>query len=114
MNYRNRALLNLAYEIHCQIQLRGICEGGPGEPCHSNQAAHGKGGSIKAHDCFFASGCRSCHRELDQGNTMSRAEKFQLWQESYNRTTLALWRAGLLRVVGDDSNHDTVPPEASG
>ncbi len=67
-NYRDRALLNLASQLNCTLQIDGVCEGGAGEPCHSNQSRHGKGGSIKAHDCFFASGCRSCHRELDQGS----------------------------------------------
>lgn len=63
-NYRNRALLDLAYQLPCMLQFP-CCEGGVGEPAHSNQPRHGKGGSIKAHDCFFVPGCRCCHRELD-------------------------------------------------
>lgn len=99
MNYRNRDLLDLAYAIPCQFNLPG-CEGGDsGEPAHSNQSRHGKGGSIKAHDCFFASGCRSCHREIDQGMTMSREEKFDVWQRAYERTMLELWRRGLIGVM---------------
>lgn len=99
MNYRDRALLNLAYEIDCQFRLPGICEGGRGEPCHSNQPRHGKGAGIKAHDCFFASGCRSRHRELDQGKTMTRDEKREAWQWAHEKTMLALWRQGLIRVA---------------
>lgn len=98
MNYRNRDLLDLAYEITCTFRLPG-CDGGFGEPAHSNQSAHGKGGSIKAHDCFFASGCRSCHRELDQGRTMDRETKFHVWQRAHNETMLELWRRGLIGVV---------------
>lgn len=98
MNYRNRDLLDLAYQIPCTINLP-CCEGGMGEPAHSNQSRHGKGGSIKAHDCFFASGCRACHRELDQGKTMSREEKFDVWQRAYERTMLELWRRGLIGVT---------------
>lgn len=98
MNYRNRELLDLAYAIPCQLNLPG-CDGGVGEPAHSNQSRHGKGGSIKAHDCFFASGCRSCHREIDQGKTMSREEKFDVWQRAYERTMLELWRRGLIGVT---------------
>ncbi|UZB05519.1 DUF1364 domain-containing protein [Xanthomonas citri pv. fuscans] len=96
MNYRDRDLLDLAYELECQLQLPGICEGGAGEPAHSNQSRHGKGGALKAHDCFFASACRSCHRELDQGRTMSREEKFDVWQRAHERTLLELFRRGLV------------------
>lgn len=98
MNYRNRDLLDLAYEIDCTAQLP-CCEGGKGEPMHSNQSIHGKGASIKAHDCFFASGCRSCHRELDQGKTMTKEEKREVWQRSHNSTMLQLWQLGLIRVA---------------
>lgn len=98
MNYRNRDLLDLAYAIPCQFNLT-CCEGGDsGEPAHSNQIRHGKGGSIKAHDIFFAAGCRSCHREIDQGNNMTRQEKFDAWQRAYESTMLELWRRGLIRV----------------
>ncbi len=98
MNYRDRALLDLAYQLDCQFGLP-CCEGGPGEPCHSNQHRHGKGGSIKAHDCYFASGCRSCHRELDQGKTMTKDERRQVWQDAHERTFLQFWQLGLIRVA---------------
>ncbi|MGH8032712.1 MAG: nuclease domain-containing protein [Luteimonas sp.] len=88
----------MAYAIDCQIRLP-CCEGGPGEPAHSNQQRHGKGGALKAHDCFYASACRSCHREIDQGNSMSRGEKFEAWQRGYERTQVELWRRGLVRVA---------------
>lgn len=98
MNYRDRDLLDLAYQLDCTLRLP-CCEGGPGEPCHSNQSRHGKGGALKAHDCFFASGCRACHRELDQGKTMTREEKFEAWQRAHERTVLELWQRGLIRVA---------------
>lgn len=99
MNYRNRQLLDLAYQIDCTARIEGVCEGGLGEPMHSNQSRHGKGGALKAHDCFFASGCRACHRELDQGNKFSREEKFAIWQAAHERTELELWRLGLIKVA---------------
>lgn len=98
MNYRNRDLLDLAYELECTFGLP-CCQGGVGEPAHSNQFRHGKGGSIKAHDCFFASGCRACHREIDQGKTMNREEKFDIWQRAHDRTFLLLWERGLIGVM---------------
>lgn len=98
-NFRSRALLDLAYQLECQLQLPG-CEGGTvGEPAHSNQSRHGKGGSIKAHDCFFVPACRSCHREIDQGRTMTREEKFDAWNSAFERTYLALWERGLIKVA---------------
>ncbi|MDT3468647.1 nuclease domain-containing protein [Stenotrophomonas maltophilia] len=97
-NYRDRSLLDLAYQLNCTLQIDGVCEGGPGEPCHSNQSRHGKGGSIKAHDCFFASGCRSCHRELDQGKRFTREKKAEIWQRAHDLTMLQLWQQGYLQV----------------
>ncbi|HEY9147084.1 MAG TPA: hypothetical protein VIN36_10400, partial [Thiobacillus sp.] len=52
VNYRNRDLLDCAYNFPCLLQFPGICEGGAGEPAHSNQYLHGKGGAMKAHDCY--------------------------------------------------------------
>lgn len=97
-NYRDRALLDLAYQLDCTLRLP-CCEGGTGEPAHSNQSRHGKGGSIKAHDCFYASACRACHREIDQGRTMTREEKFDAWQRGHEATMLQLWERGLIGVL---------------
>lgn len=99
MNYRNRKLLDLAYQLPCMLQLP-CCEGGDaGEPAHSNQAKHGKGGAMKAHDCFYVPSCRACHRELDQGKTMNRDEKRVVWDEAFLRTYVALWENGLIKVA---------------
>lgn len=54
-------------------------------PCHSNQQQHGKGMGIKALDLYTVPGCAACHRELDQGNRFTRAEKFALWDSAYAR-----------------------------
>lgn len=83
MNFRSRDVLNLAYNYGCHLNLPG-CEGGDaGEPAHSNQEKHGKGGAMKAHDCFHVPACRSCHRELDQGKTMDRDEKRFRWDRAF-------------------------------
>lgn len=99
MNYRNRSLLDLAYQIPCTLQIEGVCEGGVGEPAHSNQSRHGKGRGLKAHDAFFASSCRACHRELDQGKNLTREERADIWQRGFERTVLAMWRGGLIVVA---------------
>jgi hypothetical protein len=98
-NHRNRALLDLAYELPCTLGLPGVCEGGVGEPCHSNQSKHGKGGALKAHDHWFAAGCRACHRELDQGKRFTREEKAEFWERGHIQTMNLLWLRGLIRVA---------------
>lgn len=98
MNYRNRDLLDLAYQLPCQLQFEG-CEGGiAGEPAHANSQLYGKGGSIKAHDCFFVPACRSCHRELDQGRKWNKEEKRVFWEDAFRRTVLLLWENDLIQV----------------
>lgn len=83
MNYRDRGWLDLTYAFPCHLNLPGICEGGVGEPAHSNQPRHGKGGALKAHDCFVVPACRACHREFDQGRTMTRDEKRDRWEAAF-------------------------------
>lgn len=102
MNFRSRALLNLAYELECCIRMPGICEGGRGEPCHANWAEWGKGAGMKAHDFAFASGCRACHRELDQGkggSSISKFARYHYWMKGHVETMRQLWERGLIAVV---------------
>lgn len=95
MNYRNRPLLDLAHKFDtCQLCGRFAPDGC--EPAHSNWSEHGKGMSIKAHDCFFAAMCHDCHAALDQGKDGGRWEK---WRVAADRTILALWRNGWLKVA---------------
>jgi hypothetical protein len=56
----------------CYLRLPGLfCSSKASVvPCHSNQEKHGKGMG---------------HRELDQGNRFTRAEKFALWDDAYKR-----------------------------
>jgi|SRR5690348_2917180 len=98
MNYRNRALLDLAYELPCTLRLP-CCIGGNGEPAHANWMQFGKGKSLKAHDCYFAAACRPCHVELDQGHTMSREERMEAWMRGYIETQFLLWEMNLVRVA---------------
>jgi len=98
-NYRNRALLDAVYQVECGLQIERRCEGGFGEPTHSNQSRHGKGGALKAHDCFGSSACMACHRELDQGRRFTREEKADIWLRGHERTMLALWQMGAIQVA---------------
>lgn len=102
-NYENRSLLDLAHRLQeCQLRLPGVCQGyAPGgcEPAHSNQARHGKGKSIKAHDHFHAAACHACHTELDQGLRFSKEEKAEFWQTGFERTLTEYFKRGWLDVT---------------
>ena len=97
MNYRNRALLDLAYSFDCLLNIEGVCTGGTGEPCHANWSRQGKGMSIKAHDCYAVPGCRACHNWLDQGPHDGEI-KYSAWTEAFWKYLAMLWERGLLRV----------------
>lgn len=71
----------------CYLRIAGVCVGGTDTtvPCHSNQARHGKGRGIKAHDQYTVPGCWRCHAEIDQGALLTREDKFALWDDAYER-----------------------------
>lgn len=97
-NYRDRKLLDTAYQFPCMLNFP-CCDGGDaGEPAHSNQAKHGKGGAMKAHDCFFVPACRACHTCLDQGGTMTKEERREVWENAFWRFLPILWHSSLIKV----------------
>lgn len=101
MYYRNRKLLDLAHRItECTVQLPEVCEIRTEgcEPAHSNWFEHGKGMGLKAHDCFFAAACHSCHAELDQGNLYTAQQKREAWQRGFDRTLLQIYIEGWIWV----------------
>lgn len=65
---------------------------------HSNQGIHGKGRSIKAHDCFVAALCYVCHSDLDQGTQLSQEERVAMWNAACVLTYGWLMREGLLKL----------------
>lgn len=69
----------------CFIRIPGVCIGGVETtvPAHSNQARHGKGMGLKAHDIFTVPACHACHAEIDQGSRFPREQKFALWDAAY-------------------------------
>jgi len=91
-HFRSPELLAIARTQRCTLRLSG-CIGGPCVAAHSNQAKHGKGKSIKAHDCFIAFACDPCHRELDQGKNYSRAEKEAAFERAHIESLPILFRA---------------------
>ena len=86
---RSKRLLQAAASLDCQN-----CGSG-----HMVQAAHtnwggGKGRGIKADDNLVAALCLKCHYEIDQGKTLSKAERQELWTNAHKKTVSALLAMG--------------------
>lgn len=95
MTYRNKKLLEACRQLPCQncgIEDGTVCA------AHSNQLRHGKGRGIKAHDCFVASLCFRCHKNIDEGK-LSRNEKQELWQRAHENTLIELFSRGIIGVI---------------
>ena len=89
---RSKKLLEACREIPCQHC--GIADGTV-VAAHSNALADGKGRSIKADDNKVAALCAEHHHEIDQGHTLSKAERIAMWQTAHERTVKELNRLGL-------------------
>ena len=63
---------------------------------HSNQLRDGKGRGLKSHDYRTASLCFTCHAELDQGKSMSRQERIEMWEEAHRKTIGWLFENNLI------------------
>lgn len=93
--YRNKKLLEIARKFACQNC--GI-DDGTVVAAHSNQIRDGKGKGIKAHDYRIASLCFKCHHEIDQGSTLSKAERLELWESAHRKTIASLFEQGYLHT----------------
>lgn len=58
---------------------------------HSNSSVHGKGMGTKAHDCFIAYVCYSCHSDIDQSN-LTKEERDEIWNRAHRNTILYLFQ----------------------
>jgi len=81
--YRNKKLLELVRQSPCQHC--GVRDGTV-VAAHSNQLRDGKGRGIKAHDYRIAALCYRCHADLDQGASLSREERVNMWEEAHRKT----------------------------
>ena len=93
--YRNRKLLDLVRESPCQI-----CgaQDGTVVAAHSNQQKDGKGMGLKAHDYRIAALCFSCHANIDQGKSLNKEARKEIWDEAHRRTIGWLFEGGHLTV----------------
>lgn len=65
---------------------------------HSNQLRDGKGRGIKAHDYRIAALCYPCHMELDQGKSLDKAERVEIWEEAHRKTIAWLFENNYLEL----------------
>lgn len=93
--YRNDKLLKACRELACKHCGK---RDGTVVAAHSNQLRDGKGRGIKAHDYRVAALCFTCHMELDQGSTMSKAERVEMWEEAHRATIGELFEMGVIKV----------------
>jgi hypothetical protein len=94
--YRNRKLLDVLRESPCQECGR---KDGTIVAAHSNQLRDGKGRGIKAHDYRVAALCYSCHMEIDQGKSLSKAERIEAWEEAHRKTISWLFENEHITVI---------------
>lgn len=90
---------------HTYVRSKKLLQAVTSLPCqscgrHGTQAAHsnwggGKGRGIKADDNLVAALCLKCHWEIDQGHTLSKQERKDLWETAHKKTVEALVSQGL-------------------
>lgn len=66
---------------------------------HSNQLRDGKGRGIKSFPWRVAALCPECHQEIDQGTTLTKAQRREQWDEAHRKTIGELFARGLIRPV---------------
>lgn len=89
--FRSEKLRRAVSALPCQHCGREGCT----QAAHRNE---GKGMGLKTSDALLAALCSDCHRELDQGKDMSKAERRDMWNRACIRTYQALVESGVLVV----------------
>lgn len=95
MTFRSEPLRRAVASLEC---MRCGTEGRT-QAAHSNQQRDGKGMGIKATDASIAALCCDCHTEIDQGRSMTKAERLEAFEEAHRKTMIALVERGKLRVA---------------
>jgi hypothetical protein len=93
--YRNKRLLESVRQSPCQHC--GV-EDGTVVAAHSNQLRDGKGRGIRAHDYRIAALCFRCHADLDQGSSMTKDERREMWEDAHRKTIGWLFENDHLKV----------------
>jgi hypothetical protein len=87
--YRNAHWLRAVASLPCVVCKRE----GQTQAAHINQ---GKGMGIKTHDCLTAALCMHCHSMVDQGHTMTKAERRAFMDSAVLLTLIQLAQRGLV------------------
>ena len=94
--FRSEKLRRAVASLPCQHCGRD----GHTQAAHRNES---KGMGLKTSDALLAALCVNCHRELDQGKYMSKAERRDMWNRACILTYQALVESGVL-VVKERAN----------
>lgn len=95
MTFRSEKLRRAVAELSCSNCGRE----GHTQAAHANLSEYGKGMSHKASDAALMALCISCHAELDQGETMDKAERRDFQQTMIARTLTRLIEQGRLVIA---------------
>jgi hypothetical protein len=88
--FRSKKHLKNVASLPCQVcGLEGSTQA-----AHSNQSKHGKGRGIKASDEYTAALCFKHHFLIDQGSSLTKEERVQMWEEAHQKTISALIEQG--------------------
>jgi hypothetical protein len=93
--YRNKRLLEIVRESpcqHCGIQDNTIVA------AHSNQLRDGKGRGLKANDYRIAALCYRCHANLDQGKSLDKSQRVEMFESAHRATIGWLFENGHIEV----------------
>lgn len=86
---RDKAWLKAVASLDCQR----CGTSGQTQAAHANWGVYGKGMGMKAHDCFVAALCQTCHFAIDQGATLSGEARREQWEDAFRKTLVAAWRS---------------------
>lgn len=68
-------------------------------PAHANWQQYGKGAGLKAHDCFVAALCTTCHDYVDgRIGKATEQEKQEMWSNAWRKTVLLWFESGVVSV----------------
>ena len=92
-NFRSEKLKKHVREMNCV----SCGAWAPSHAAHPNMIELGKGTGVKASDIVFPL-CHVCHHELDNGKTMSKAERRAFTWEMIAKTFIKLLLMGKLKI----------------
>lgn len=91
--YRSRKWLDAVKTIEYCVLCDCYCQT---QPAHRNE---GKGMGMKTDDCASAALCDNCHREIDNGKTLTKEERRILLDKAIVLTVIQLARRGKIGVM---------------